>query len=88
MQFWKICTFVGALIGGLLMLSAITDDSAPRQAASAAMALFFVIAPYCLHGVLFRDALLGRDAKPKVADDKNSSGISRAAYSNWSESQK
>lgn len=87
MSFWKFCTFVGALVGGLFILGALGDTSAPRQAAAAAFAIFFVAAPYCLHGVLFRDALLERDRPPKIQEDTNSSGVTHAAYKNWSDSQ-
>lgn len=54
MLVFKILTFVGAAIGALLVFSSFADDSAPRQAASAAVALFFVVAPYCVHGVIYR----------------------------------
>lgn len=54
MLVFKILTFVGALIGAILVLGSFADDSAPRQAAAAGIALFFVIAPYCVHGVIYR----------------------------------
>ena len=87
MNFWKICTFIGALIGGLFVLGAMADGSAPQQAAAADIAIFFVAAPYCLHGVLFRSKFTeDRRASPPPAD-KNSSGIDRDAYKNWSDAQ-
>lgn len=47
-------TFVGAAIGALLVFGAIADGSAPQQAAAAGIALFFVVAPYCVQGVIYR----------------------------------
>lgn len=54
MKLWKIVTFVGAAIGALLVFGAIADGSAPQQAAAAGIALFFVVAPYCVQGVIYR----------------------------------
>lgn len=54
MLLFRILTFVGAVIGAILVLGSFADDSAPRQAAAAGIALFFVVAPYCVHGVIYR----------------------------------
>jgi hypothetical protein len=54
MSLFKILTFIGAAIGAILVFGSFADDSAPRQAAAAGIALFFVVAPYCVHGVIHR----------------------------------
>ncbi|KMS64135.1 hypothetical protein V475_20315 [Sphingobium baderi LL03] len=44
--------------------------------------MFLVAAPYCIHGVMFRDRFF---EKPQnESQPKNSSGVSSAAYKNWS----
>lgn len=54
MNLWKIATFIGALVGALFVFGTLVDGSAPQQAAAAGVALFFVVAPYCIHGVIYR----------------------------------
>ena len=54
MNLWKIATFIGALVGALIVFGALVDGSAPQQAAAAGVSLFFVVAPYCIHGVIYR----------------------------------
>ncbi len=87
MNIWKFVTFVGAAIGALLVFGSLADGSAPQQAAAAGIALFFVVAPYCLHGVLFRSKFVEmRDAPPSLpSEQQNSSGISHDAFKNWSD---
>ncbi|MYL97072.1 hypothetical protein GR702_04700 [Novosphingobium sp. FGD1] len=53
MALFKVLTFVGAVIG-LLLVVASFSMSAPQQGAAAAVAVFLVIAPYCVHGVMYR----------------------------------
>lgn len=54
MKLWKLATFVGAIIGALIVFGSLIDGSAPQQAAAAGIAMFFVVAPYCVHGVIYR----------------------------------
>jgi hypothetical protein len=54
MNLWKIATFIGALVGALIVIGTLVDGTAPQQAAAAGVALFFVVAPYCIHGVIYR----------------------------------
>jgi ABC-type antimicrobial peptide transport system permease subunit len=54
MNLWKILTFIGAAIGALFVFGALASGSAPQQAAAAGIALFFVVAPYCVQGVIYR----------------------------------
>jgi hypothetical protein len=54
MTVWKFATFFGAAIGALLVFGTFVEASAPQQAAAAGIALFFVVAPYCIHGVIYR----------------------------------
>lgn len=53
MGFFKVLTCIGAAVGFLMVLASFTM-SAPQQAAVAGVALFFVIAPYCINGVIYR----------------------------------
>jgi len=50
---FKILTFIGATIGLLIVLLSFSM-SAPQQGAAAGVALFLVIAPYCVNGVIHR----------------------------------
>lgn len=43
-----LLTVIGAVVGGMFLAGAFAEDSAPKQAASAAMAVAFAIIPYCL----------------------------------------
>lgn len=54
MGLFKILTFIGAGIGLLLVLLTLGAPGAAQQGAAAAMAVFFVVAPYCIHGVIYR----------------------------------
>lgn len=54
MDVFKILTIIGAVIGSLFVVMAFGMQGAPQQAATVAFALFFVIMPYCVHGVLYR----------------------------------
>lgn len=54
MTVFKILTFIGAAIGAIFVFGTMIDASAPQQAAAAGIALFLVVAPYCVHGVIHR----------------------------------
>lgn len=54
MRLFKILTMVGAALGTLLVLASFSMPGAAQQAAAAAVALFLVATPYCIHGVLYR----------------------------------
>ena len=47
-----ILTFIGGLIGGLILFDSLLADSAPQQGAGAAVAIAFVVIPYCMARVL------------------------------------
>lgn len=53
MKVFKILTILGALLGLILMISSL-PMSAIAQTEAAAVALFLVVAPYCVHGVIYR----------------------------------
>ena len=53
MGLFKILTFVGATLGLLIVIISF-GMSAPQQGAAAAVAVFLVVAPYCVHGVIYR----------------------------------
>ncbi len=56
-----ILTFIGAGIGTLFLLVALFGSSgAPQQAAGAAMAVAFVVIPYCVLSAVQRNALVRR----------------------------
>ncbi|MGC4252431.1 MAG: hypothetical protein QM605_13475 [Sphingobium sp.] len=82
MKIFKILTFIGAAIGLLLVIGTLGAPGAAQQAAAAAIAVFLVAAPYCIHGVLFRDRF---DQRPSQINDsaRNSSGVTHDAYKNW-----
>jgi hypothetical protein len=54
MGFFKILTFVGAGLGSLLVAASFGMPGAAQQGAAAAVGLFMVAMPYCVHGVLHR----------------------------------
>lgn len=54
MDAFKVLTIIGALIGFAFVLLSFGFEGAPQQAAAAGVALFLVVAPYCVHGVLYR----------------------------------
>lgn len=66
LRFFEILTEIGAIIAVLLLALAFAEPSAPRQAAGAALALCFVVIPYCLAGIFQRRAMLDR-MPPKPA---------------------
>ena len=45
--FWLL-SIVGALFGAITLVESFTADSAPKQAAAAAMAVGLTVIPYCL----------------------------------------
>lgn len=53
MAVFRILTFLGAVIGLILVISSL-PMSAIAQTESAVVALFLVVAPYCVHGVIYR----------------------------------
>jgi hypothetical protein len=53
MSVFKVLTFIGAALGALFVALSF-GMSAPQQGAAAGVALFLVIAPYCVHGVIHR----------------------------------
>lgn len=46
-KFFHILTILGTIVGGFMLLEALTADSAPKQAAAAAVAVAFGVLPYC-----------------------------------------
>ncbi len=61
MQILTVLTFIGAGIGTLFLLLALFGSSgAPQQATGAAMAVAFVVIPYCVLSAVQRNALLRR----------------------------
>ena len=54
-----ILTFIGAVIGGLMLFAALTsaEASAPQQGSLAAMAVALVVIPYCLSAMLHRSIM-------------------------------
>ena len=54
MKVFKILTIIGAAIGLALVIMTMDAPGAAQQAAAAAIAVFLVAAPYCVHGVIYR----------------------------------
>lgn len=64
LRLFEILTEIGAVIATVMLFMAFAADSAPRQGAIAAMALCFVVIPYCVLGAFQRRAVLDRMPKP------------------------
>lgn len=47
-----VVTFLGGILGALILFSTVLADSAPQQGAGAAVAVAFVVIPYCLARVV------------------------------------
>jgi len=54
MTLFKVLTFIGAILGLLLVIASFSMPGAAQQGAAAAVAVFLVAAPYCVHGVMYR----------------------------------
>lgn len=68
LRFFEVLTGLGATIATLLLLAALASGmSAPQQGALAAIAIGFVVIPYCVLGMLQRRAMLQRDTQAKLA---------------------
>lgn len=48
LRFFATCTYIGGFFGAIALLVGMADNSAPRAAASAAMAIGLVVIPYCI----------------------------------------
>lgn len=48
MKFLYAVAFLGGIVGGLLLFGSLLAESAPQQGAGAAMAVAFVVIPYCM----------------------------------------
>lgn len=48
LRFFAICTYIGGFLALFTLLAGIADDSAPRAAARAGMAIALVTIPYCI----------------------------------------
>lgn len=47
-KFLYVLTIIGSIVGSCFLTGAFLDDSAPKQAASAGIAVAFAVIPYCL----------------------------------------
>lgn len=61
MRIFEILTYIGCVIGMLLLFSTFAATGAPQEAAGAAMAVAFCVIPYCVTATLQRAALLRRN---------------------------
>lgn len=48
LRFFAICTYIGGLFAVFALISGMADNSAPRSAASAGIAIALVTIPYCI----------------------------------------
>ena len=60
MRVFEILTFVGAAVGALFLLMTFGANGAPQEAAGAALAVAFVVIPYCVLSALQRRELIAR----------------------------
>lgn len=51
-MFLYIATFIGGIIGTVILFGSLVAESAPQQGAGAAIAIGFVVIPYCMARVL------------------------------------
>ena len=67
MRFFEILTFIGAALGGLVLILGVFGASgAPQEAAAAGIAIALVAIPYCITATLHRGELIrlrGRDPR-------------------------
>lgn len=75
MGFFKALTIIDAVIGLVIVLVTLRAPGAAQQAGGAAIAIFLVIAPYCIHGVLFRSHIASQTMRltaPPGNENENS----------------
>ncbi len=65
MKLFEILTYIGAALGLLMLVSTFGANGAPQEAAGAAMAVAWVVIPYCVASVLQRRKLI-EQGKPPV----------------------
>ena len=70
MKAFEVLTYVGGAAAIILMALVLTGaNGAPQEAAGAAMALAFVAIPYCIHGAMYRAAVVDDlDEERRLAD--------------------
>lgn len=51
-MFLYIATFIGGILGIFILFGSLVAESAPQQGAGAAVAIAFVVIPYCMARVL------------------------------------
>jgi hypothetical protein len=67
MRLFEVLTWIGAIIGAIILLGGLSiSASAPQEAAAAAMAVAMVAIPYCVLGMLQRRQMLKELAHPKL----------------------
>lgn len=67
LRLFEVLTGVGAVIAAVLLFTAFAAGmSAPQQGAAAALALGFVIIPYCVLGMLQRKRLIEQRPTPHM----------------------
>lgn len=68
LRLFEVLMCVGAIIAALLLFTALASGmSAPQQGATAAIAVGFVVIPYCIVGMLQRKRLIERRGKMELA---------------------
>ena len=75
MGFFKALTIIDAVIGLVIVLVTLRAPGAAQQAGGAAIAIFLIIAPYCIHGVLFRSHIVSQTMRltaPPANENENS----------------
>lgn len=69
MQVMSILTIIGALVGALMLAGTFAATGAPQEAAGAAMAVAFVVIPYCVTAMLQRKRLIELAEKDRSTID-------------------
>ena len=65
-QFFWVMAFVGALFGLITLVSAFGEDSSPKQAAAAGLAVALAVIPYCFARAISE---LSTSSYPQAADN-------------------
>lgn len=60
MKALEVLTFIGGAIGAIFLLATFGANGAPQEAAGAAMAVAFVVIPYCICATVQRRVLINQ----------------------------
>lgn len=74
--FMKIATYIGAILGLLFLFGSMADDSAPRMAAHAAVAIGLAVIPYVITRLI---AMTHHEEQQRIRHEKMMKVLERIA---------